>query len=205
MIDLNDHLKLIPFFRQHRKFRSHVRHLGVEDAEQTIALGLAHAAQKFDEKLGKFSTYAFFWVRHELMKAVRLNSTVGCFLSSKHYAKIRSTPLEDMDSDTYWRHLTSTFGSRSFSLDSPVSRDSHTTKGELEALDEQDETAERSLIIQSLLDMADLSEKELLVLRGRFFQDKTLREIGDPLGLSRERVRQIEAAALDKIREVAFV
>jgi RNA polymerase primary sigma factor len=46
-----------------------------------------------------------------------------------------------------------------------------------------------------------LSHREKLILRGRFQQLKTLQQIGDELGVTRERVRQIQARAIGKLRQ----
>ena len=49
--------------------------------------------------------------------------------------------------------------------------------------------------------MRCLDDREWIVIRGYFWYDLTLKEIGDPLGLTRERIRQIKEQALDKLRE----
>ena len=55
--------------------------------------------------------------------------------------------------------------------------------------------------IRELIDAPVLSERERRVLEMRYFQHKTLREIGEVFGVTRERVRQIEASAFRQIRQ----
>ena len=59
----------------------------------------------------------------------------------------------------------------------------------------------RELKVAIAAALHDLSSKEEMVIRGRFFEDKTFQEIGDVLGVTRERVRQIEDKALKKLRK----
>lgn len=90
------------------------------------------------------------------------------------------------------------------SLDAPVSEDDETTRGELFAVDggnvtDEADATDRARMLQEVL--AKLPERERAVLEARFFASETLEDIGGRMGVSRERVRQIEFAALKRIRK----
>jgi RNA polymerase primary sigma factor len=95
------------------------------------------------------------------------------------------------------------------SLDVPVGEDGEATLGDLiEAPDAVDPhaVAEASALRQSLAEsLSTLSEREQSILRMRFgiggTAEHTLAEVGEAFGLTRERIRQIEAAALAKLRQ----
>jgi RNA polymerase primary sigma factor len=162
-------------------------------------LGLIEAAKRFDPSRNvKFITYAVWWVREAMMHALS-DSTRAFSFPPKLFATLRSGP-EDVS-------LNEPVGGRSAGAanDAPGR--------ELADLLPQDQTAvDDEMIHQSDLDeltsaLSDLDGKEREIVRLRFGleddQEHTLQEIGDRLHLSRERVRQIESRAKEKLRRSA--
>jgi RNA polymerase primary sigma factor len=163
-------------------------------------LGLIEAARRFDPSRNvKFITYAVWWVRESLMH-VLADQTRAFSFPPKLFAALRRGPG----------------GAADVSLSEPVH--GHPADGgpsrELGDLLEQDgvPAIEEEMIHRADLDelaaaLGDLDGKEREIVRLRFGleddQPRTLQEIGDRLNLSRERVRQIESRAKDKLRRSA--
>lgn len=192
-------------------------------------LGLIKAVEKFNYKRGfRFSTYASWWIRQFIERAiinqgklirlpVHVVERLNRFLSAvdllgqglgreprtEEIALRMKIPEEEV---TDLKQLIRT----TCSLDSPINertdtylRDVIEDAGSLSPAD----TAEGVLRREGLMEwVKDLPEKERTVIVLRFGldggEDQTLEEIGQSLGLTRERVRQIETAALGKLRSV---
>jgi RNA polymerase primary sigma factor len=160
-------------------------------------LGLIEAAKRFDPSRNvKFITYAVWWIREAMMHALS-DQTRAFSFPPKLFATLHNGP-EDV------------------SLNEPVGRSAaagETPGRELADLLPQDQTAvDDEMIHQSDLDeltsaLSDLDGKEREIVRLRFGleddEEHTLQEIGDRLHLSRERVRQIESRAKEKLRRSA--
>jgi RNA polymerase primary sigma factor len=165
-------------------------------------LGLIEAARRFDPARNvKFITYAVWWVRESMMH-VLADQTRAFSFPPKLFGALRRGPG----------------GGADVSLNEPVRRGGHTadegSSRELGDLLEQSgvPAIDDEMIHQADLDelaeaMADLDGKEREVVRLRYGigddEPRTLQEIGDRLNLSRERVRQIESRAKDKLRRSA--
>jgi RNA polymerase primary sigma factor len=165
-------------------------------------LGLIEAARRFDPSRNvKFITYAVWWVRESMMH-VLADQTRAFSFPPKLFAVLHRHPG----------------GGADVSLNEPVVRgglgDRDGPSRELGDLLEQDgvPAIDDEMIHQSDLDelaeaLRDLDGKEREVVRLRFGleddQPRTLQEIGDRLHLSRERVRQIESRAKEKLRRSA--
>jgi RNA polymerase primary sigma factor len=192
-------------------------------------LGLLHAATKFDPEHGtRFITYAVWWIRQAIMhalaeggNAVRLPIKQAEALSRvrQKYEELRRdtgsepTPEElarvlEMDPEDV-ADLLRVYRPQ-VSLDAPLKDDNETTKLDLlrsQSLPSSEEVFfQTSMIteVHSLLQRLD--EREASILRARFGFDgppKSLAAIGRELGLSRERVRQIESRARAKLRALA--
>jgi RNA polymerase primary sigma factor len=158
-------------------------------------LGLIEAAKRFDPSRNvKFITYAVWWVR-EAMMHVLAEQTRAFSFPPKLFAELHSAP-EDV------------------SLNDPVGAgggDRPTRELAdllpLEQIAIEDEMIHRSDLdeLASALSELDGKEREVMALRFGLDDDEehTLQEIGDRLHLSRERVRQIEARAKEKLRRSA--
>jgi RNA polymerase primary sigma factor len=159
-------------------------------------LGLIEAAKRFDPSRNvKFITYAVWWVR-EAMMHVLSDQTRAFSFPPKLFAVLHGAP-EDV------------------SLSDPIAGSGGDDRQgrELADLLPQDQAAiDDEMIHQSDLDelasaLSDLDGKERAVMSLRFGleddEEHTLQEIGDRLHLSRERVRQIEARAKEKLRRSA--
>jgi RNA polymerase primary sigma factor len=157
-------------------------------------LGLIEAARRFDPARNvKFITYAVWWVREAMMHALADQTRAFSFPP-----KLLST----------LRH-----GADDVSLSDPVSGHNEGTSreiGDLLPLDQipvDDEMIHRADLDELTNALSDLDGKEREVVRLRFGleddEEHTLQEIGDRLHLSRERVRQIESRAKEKLRRSA--
>jgi RNA polymerase primary sigma factor len=193
-------------------------------------LGLIQAAKKYDpSKEGqdvKFITYAVWWIRQAILHA--LAEHAGSFRLPQKQAntlyrmeRIRSLLAERFGRAPTDQELSEELGvsiddvrvltraSRSsLSLNEPVDSEGDSELGDLleqTGLPDTDELLLRESFSRALRDaLAELPARERKVLELRFGLDddqpKTLREIGEVMGLSRERVRQIESRALNKLR-----
>lgn len=193
-------------------------------------LGLIQAAKKYDPSGEghdvKFITYAVWWIRQAILHA--LAEHAGSFRLPQKQAntlyrleRIRSLLSERFGRSPTEKELSEEVGisiedvrvltsaSRSsLSINEPVDSDGHSELGDLleqTGLPDTDELLLRESFSRAIGDaLAELPERERSVLELRFGliddQPKTLREIGEEMGLSRERVRQIESRALNKLR-----
>jgi RNA polymerase primary sigma factor len=199
----------------------------LEDLVQEGAIGLMTAADRYDHTRGyRFSTYATQWIRQAIgravdnkSKSIRIPAHVS--ESLRKMEKIKETLRRELGTDPTNDQIATAcdFPLRKvmalqrtiqepLSLEMPVGDEDSTTLGALlrddDAADPQEcmMRTERREQIQHLLDLLD--SREQTIMRYRYGLDgdgaHPLQQIGETLNLSRERVRQIEAQAMRKLR-----
>lgn len=200
------------------------------DLIQEGNLGLMKAASKYDGSKGfRFSTYATYWIRQaisralgEQSRAIRIPSNMLELLSKVKKAKVELMQMNGTEPSE--KEIANRIGADldkvqtvldlaqvTTSLDTPVDDEGETCIGDLIA----DNSAENPLskllreansqIIQSVLNTLPPREAEILRMRFGIDREKpmTLEEVGQHYGLTKERIRQVENKAIRKLRHPA--
>jgi RNA polymerase primary sigma factor len=200
------------------------------DLIQEGNIGLMHAIEKFDYRRGvKVSTYAVWWIRQAIARA--LTDKGRMIRIPVHMAEVAARVLRERrrlyqqdGKEPGAAQIAARAGTSAerveqvlsmvqepVSLDLPVGEDGDTTLGDLLAapngIDAQAATEASALARFMGEALAGLTPREQRVLRMRFgiggSADHTLAEVGKAFGVTRERIRQIEAKALEKLRHPA--
>lgn len=180
-------------------------------------IGLLRAIESFDPAAGAWSTYAGFWINQKVRRSIETTSSLVRIpaharkkairffkaeneagvgrLRAKDFAAVaglRKDVAEKIAQAADALRMTHCIGEVKFV---------RCAKGTGRAITHFDDAPDSETLEELEAAMAVLDERERKVIHWRFFQGKKLKEVGYALGITRERVRQIEQEAIEKMRE----
>lgn len=207
--------------------RYNVKGMSLMDLIQEGNIGLIKATERYDYTLGfRFSTYATWWIRQQINRAISNQSRMirlpaYCVETLMTLLDIQEKLATELKRDPSIEEIAEAASveyekanqilNRSqtiLSLDTPIAENGTTLK---EMIAEEDLTPEEKLAEDSIYDelqlaLAQLPQKERDVIIERFGlitgEPKTLREVSEQFGVSREYIRQIEKRALKHLRVI---
>ena len=154
----------------------------VDDLFQAACIGMIHGIRKYDKTKGfKLLTYCQHYIRREFSFYIANHSQPLYYPINVFYSK----GFKDIRKKVY-------------SYDAPVNNATDTTFKDIMIDDKLIEHNHNPSVLQLL---EPLNDKEKYVIYHRYISGNTLKEIGDTLNYTRERIRQIENVALNKMRK----
>jgi RNA polymerase primary sigma factor len=226
---VNLNLRLV--IRLAKNFQGYTNHMSFSDLIQEGNLGLMRAVEKYDVTRGfRFSTYASWWIRQQIHRAITDQDKPVRVPVHMADILLRYSKLESKHMNTFGRSFTPDEASQAiglppgkievlatiknasaYSLDAPLNAEGDFTfldvLADPKASNQHEETYRGYLSRDIHRAMGILTAQERDIINQRFGMDgldntKTLAEIAVKYDLSRERIRQLEARALQKMRDM---
>ncbi len=202
------------------KYRNKISHLQIIDVIQDGNLGLMKAIEEYDPEVGAFSTYAIWWIKQaitrsiynkesEIRKPVHLHSLISKYYKlleenkGKNFSKDELCDLLEVSKETL-NNMLHSLNVNTFSMNQTVGDEDTELESFIASPSDSYDEVENNMVTQNLfLVMKEyLNDLEYFILYYRILDSpaKTLEQLGEMLGVTRERIRQLEIKTLKKVK-----